>query len=129
MSEAEFFDCTPAHFVRRRRAWLENRPGMEEARFIAFHVMKAAGYKVRRLTQIVRFPWEKAVRRVDLEPWDSPAMLKFSEEADEALKILNPEAWEKYMEGKRQREAAATLLTETAIQDADFQLNEELTLD
>lgn len=106
MSEAEFFDCTPAHFVRRRRAWLENRNGMEEARFIAFHVMKAGGFKVRRLTQIAKFPWDVVQRRVQLEPWDSPAMVEFSEAADRALAVLNPKAYEEYMAGKKARENA-----------------------
>jgi hypothetical protein len=104
MSEEQFFDCTPRHFARLRKAWLINRQGMEEARFIAFHVMKAGGYKVRRFTDIARFPWEKHVRRVQLEDWDSPAMLKFSEDADKALAILNPKAYAEYMAGKKARE-------------------------
>lgn len=104
MSEKQFFDCTPRHFARLRKAWLINRQGMEEARFIAFHVMKAGGYKVRRLTDIVRFPWDRTVRRVKLEAWDSQAMKKFSEDADKALAILNPKAYAEYMAGKQARE-------------------------
>ena len=103
LSEDQFFDCTPVYFMRRRRAWLQNRNGMEEARFIAFHVMKAGGYKVRRLTDIVKFPWDVVVRRVHLEAWDSPAMKQFDEEADRALAVLNPAAYEKYMAGKKAR--------------------------
>jgi hypothetical protein len=106
MSEAEFFDCTPRYFMRRRRAFLENRNGRENARYIAYYVMKAAGAKIRRLTAIERFPWDVVVRRVDLEAWDSPAMVKFSEDADKALAILNPEAYAKYMAGKQAREEA-----------------------
>lgn len=101
MSEAEFFDTTPAHFMRRRRAWLDNRPGMEEARFVAFYVMQAAGAKVRRLQQIAKFPWDVVVPSVQLEDWNSPAMLEFDAAADRALAVLNPEAYAKYMEGKR----------------------------
>lgn len=109
MSEAQFFDTTPRHFVRLRTAWLQNRQGMEEARFVAFHVMKAGGYKVRRFTDIARFPWEKHVRRVQLEDWDSPAMKKFSEDADKALAILNPKAYAEYMAGKAAREGGENI--------------------
>lgn len=104
MAEADFWDCTPRYFMRRRRAFLQNRNGMEEARFISFWVMKAAGAKIRRVTQIARFPWDVFTPSVRLEAWDSPAMLKFDEEADKALAVLNPEVYAKYMEGKRARE-------------------------
>ena len=108
MAEAEFWECPPRYFMRRRKAYLQNRNGMEEARFISFWVMKAAGAKIRRVTQLAKFPWDVVQRTVKLEAWDSPEMLKFDREADEALRILNPEAYEAYMEGKRQRELAAT---------------------
>lgn len=121
------FDSTPAHFMRRRRAWLQNRPGMEEARFIAFHVMKAGGYKIRRIEQICRFPWDRVVRLVNLEPWDSPAMIEFSEAADRALAVLNPEAYAKYMEGKK---APITPQRGGDVDRANtFTIDEELTLD
>lgn len=123
MTEAEFFDCTPVWFMRRRRAWLENRPGMEAARFVSFWAMRAAGAKVKRLTQICRFSWDKTIRTVNLEPWDSPAMQKFDQEADEALRILNPKAWEQYMEGK----AARVQILESA-PDEDMRIDAEIDL-
>ena len=133
MSEAEFFDTTPAHFMRRRRAWVQNRHGMEEARFVAFFVMKAGGFKIRRLTQIAKFPWDVVERRVKLEPWDSPAMKKFDEEADRALAVLNPKAYAEYMAGKKAR-AAASAKPDVERTDAysaandDFSINAELTI-
>lgn len=131
MSEAEFWDSTPRYFAARVKAFVENRQGMEEARFVAYYVMKTVDPKNRykRLTQIVKFPWEKALRTVKLEDWDSPEMLKFDEEADKALAILNPEAYAQYMEGKRQRElAAVTPLAplEGGHEDPDFSLSCEL---
>ena len=125
MSEVEFFDTTPVHFMRRRKAFLQNRNGMEEARFISFHVMKAAGFKVRRFTQIAKFPWDVFVPSVKLEAWDSPEMLKFSEEADRALAVLNPEAYAQYMEGKRQREEAAKL-SESSTPDNDMTIESKI---
>lgn len=107
MSEADFFDTTPRHFNRLRQAFLDNRNGMETARLISFFVLKAAGSKIRRFDQVLKFPWDVAVRRVQLEPWDSPAMLKFSEEADRALAVLNPKAYATYMAGKEAKAKTA----------------------
>lgn len=109
MSEAEFFDTTPRHFNRLRIAWLNNRPALEAARFVSYHVLRAAGSHIRRFDQVVRFPWDIRQPRVALEPWDSPAMLRFSEEADRALAILNPEAYAAYMAGKEARANAAAV--------------------
>lgn len=99
MTEAEFYDTTPRHFMRRRRAWLQNRHGMEEARFVAFYVLKAAGFKVRRFDQVARFPWEKR-RRIQWEEQSREELQEFSEAADRALAVLNPEAYARYMEGR-----------------------------
>ena len=136
IGEAQFFDTTPRHFVRLRTAWLQNRHGMEEARFVAFHVMKAGGYKVRRLTDIMRFPWDRFVRSVKLEAWDSPAMKKFSEDADKALAILNPKAYAEYMAGKQARESGENiegLTTSQALNkepsDPEMTIDVQLSLD
>lgn len=101
MSEQQFFHTTPAHFMRRRRAWLENRPGMEEARFVAFHVMKAAGAKIQRLTQVCKFPWETS-QTVEFAPITKEELDKFSDEADRVLEKTNPEAYKRYMALKNQ---------------------------
>ena len=122
--------------MRRRRAWLQNRPGMESARFIAFHVMKAGGYKIRRVEQICRFPWDIVVRRVQLEDWDSPAMKQFDEEADAALAVINPKAYAEYMAGKAARESGGAVgVTPLGplkgghvenTEDPDFRISDEL---
>lgn len=120
---------TPRYFAARVKAFLENRHGMEEARFVAYHVMKAAGFKIRRLTQIAKFPWDVVVPSVKLEAWDSPAMKKFDEDADRALAILNPAAYAKYMEGKKARSLTPPLSTgegEAEAPDPDFSLSDEL---
>ena len=136
MMEQDFWDCTPRYFMRRRQAWLQDRMGMERARFIAYHVMKAGGYKVRRITDIIKFPWDVVVRLVKLEAWDSEAMKKFDEEADRALAVLNPEAYAKYMDGKKARESAVIdrhsslqTISGSLNQDDRMTINEQLTLD
>lgn len=138
MMEQDFWDCTPRYFMRRRQAWLQDRMGMERARFIAYHVMKAGGYKVRRLTQIVKFPWDVVVRNVLLEPWDSEGMKKFDEEADRALAVLNPKAYEEYMAGKKAREQGHSVIDRHSSlqtisgslnQDDGMAINDQLTLD
>lgn len=92
---------------------------------MAFHVLKAGGFKVRRLTQIAKFPWDVFAPSVKLEAWDSPAMKKFDEEADRALAVLNPEAYAKYMEGKKAR--AEAKLPESSTPDPDMSI--EMNLD
>lgn len=136
MMEQDFWDCTPRYFMRRRQAWLQDRLGMEQARFIAYHVMKAGGYKMRRLTDIAKFPWDVVVPLVQLEPWDSEAMKKFDEEADRALAVLNPKAYEEYMEGKKAREKAVSdrhsslqTISGSLNQDDGMTINEQLKLD
>lgn len=89
---------------------MENRNGLEEARLISFYVLKAGGFKIRRLTQVIRFPWDKREPLVKgFQEWDSPEMKAWDEEADRALAVLNPEAYARYMEGKKAREEAATI--------------------
>jgi hypothetical protein len=79
---------------------------------VAFFTVKTVDSKnrIRSPERLYRFPWEEERRHVvGFEPWDSPAMLKFSEEADRALAVLNPEAYAKYMAGKQAREQAAAV--------------------
>ena len=45
------------------------------------------------------------MRNVLLEPWDSEGMKKFDEEADRALAVLNPKAYEEYIWRGRKRES------------------------
>lgn len=113
--------------MRRRKAFLQNRNGMEEARFIAFHVLKAGGFKIRRLNQVAKFPWDRTVRRVKLEAWDSPEMLKFSSDADRALEILNPKAFAEYMAGKKAREEKSDI--PKTDNDPDMTIEFDLSLD
>lgn len=127
LSEEQFFDTTPRHFNRLRIAWLENRPALEAARFVSFHVLRSVGAKVRRFEQVVRFPWDVTVRRVQLEDWNNPAMLKFSEEADRALAILNPKVYEEYMAGKAAREKQAEQNTQAA-DDPEMKIEFDLDL-
>lgn len=105
MSEVEFWDCTPSYFALRRRAWLDNRQQMEAARFVAFHVMRSVDTKghLKRLTDIIRFEWDEP--GFEFEPIDKEELEKFSAEADEALKILNPAAYERYMAGQQKKSA------------------------
>ncbi len=101
MSEQQFFHTTPAHFMRLRRAWLENRRGMEEARFLAFLMLKSldAKNRLRRLTDVMRFPWEEP-EKVEFEPITKEELDRFSDEADRILEKTNPEAYKRYMANK-----------------------------
>lgn len=99
MTEAEFWRTTPRYFAMRKRAWDEaQHVAWEHARFISFHAIKSDPKdKIRRLTDIVRFPWESEPVQI---PFDHESADKFSDEADEFLKKINPAAYEAYMAGK-----------------------------
>lgn len=101
MCEQQFYHTTPAHFMRLRKAWLDNRQGMEEARFLAFYMLKTVDPKnrLRRFTDVHRFPWEKA-QIIEFEPITKEELDRFSDEADEVLKKTNPKAYERYLATK-----------------------------
>ncbi len=108
MSEKEFWRSTAKYFAMRYRAWEQNQhAGWEQARMISFWVVKTVDAKKRfkKFEDLMRLPWETKTPK--LKPVDPEAMQKFSDEADEVLKVLNPEAWEAYQKGKAAKENPA----------------------
>lgn len=103
MCEREFWDATPRWLAIRYRAWSEGqRAGWEQARFLAFYVVKTvdAKNKVKRITDIAKFDWDEP-RKPNLQPQSAAEMQQFSDDADEFLKQVNPAAYARYMEGKK----------------------------
>ncbi|HNB51101.1 MAG TPA: hypothetical protein PK530_04130 [Anaerolineales bacterium] len=100
MTEAEFWDSTPRYFAARLRAWSDARKReLQDLRTTHFFIVRAAGAKITSPENLYRYEWE-AARVVEFEPMDEVEMQRFSDEADEALRILNPEAWERYIRDK-----------------------------
>lgn len=102
MSEAEFWNCTPRYMAAKLKALeLQQQLTWEQSRYIAFHAIKPGDHKnkLQKLTDLGRFPWEVVhFPRVSREDWD-----KFSDEADEVLRVTNPGLYEQYMVAKMER--------------------------
>lgn len=100
MTEAEFWSTTPRYFAARLTAWNEARKrDLRDLRSTHFYIVRAAGAKVASPEHLYRFEWERA-RAVEFEPVDQAVLDRFSDEADEALRLTNPEMYEKYMAAK-----------------------------
>jgi len=102
LSQEEFWNTTPRYLDACRRAYESNfRSGWEQARFVAFFVVKTVDSKNRFKSEqsLVRFPWE--VKEDDLPVPTEQEWQKVDEEMDEALKVLNPKVYEEYMKGKQ----------------------------
>lgn len=85
----------------RYRAYLENKhDGWEQARMISFYIIKTVDSKdkYKNFKDLIRLPWEEEKRKA--KPLDTASMQKFSDEADELLKQINPAAYAAYMAGK-----------------------------
>jgi hypothetical protein len=105
MTESEFWMSTPRYLEARRKAHAETvYLGWEQARFVAFFVLKTVDSKrkIKRFTDVCKFPWERATQPQFVK--QSIEQLKqFDAEADLILKQTQPEAYARYMAA---REAA-----------------------
>lgn len=101
MTEREFWESTPRYLSAKIKA-LESsqRLSWEQSRYIAFHAIKVGDSKnrLKRLTDLGKFPWEMTVKK--FEPITRDEHDKFSDEADEVLRLTNPAAYEAYIKGK-----------------------------
>jgi hypothetical protein len=111
MSEREFWESTPRFLSARQRAKTnEMRLSWEQTRFISYTVYKTVDSKnkIRKPSDVCKFPWEQDVPQ--FVPQSRESLEKFSDEADEILRITQPEVYAKYMEAKllAQNGSAAT---------------------
>jgi hypothetical protein len=95
MTEPEFWNCTPRYLAAKIKA-LEagQRVSWEQSRYIAFHAIKVGDSKnrLKKLDDLGKFPWEKS-KVIQQSPED---LQKFSDEADEVLRVMYPGLYEKY---------------------------------
>lgn len=102
LSQEEFWNTTPRYLDARRKAYESiSHAAWEQARFVAFFVVKTVDSKNRFKNEqsLVRFPWEQ--KEDDLPMPTEEEWKKADEELDNALKVLNPKAYEAYMKGKQ----------------------------
>lgn len=103
MSQDEFWNSTPKYLDARKRAYEQHQQlAWEQARYVAFFVIKTVDSKNKFKDEqsITLFPWEKR-KKHELELPTEEEWNKVDEELDNALKVLNPEAYERYMAGRK----------------------------
>ncbi|MCB0574053.1 MAG: hypothetical protein KDC61_05755 [Saprospiraceae bacterium] len=82
LREQEFWDTTPRYFEALCRAEQQRqRDAIERARFVAFFTLRAAGAKVRKFTDVVRFPWER-IKGPKVTPESIAELKAFDRKAD-----------------------------------------------
>lgn len=109
MSEAEFWDSTPRYLSARQRAKTnEGRLTWEQTRFLAYTIFKTVDSKnkIRKVQDVCKFPWE--VEAPKFVPQTREELQSFSDEADEILRITQPEVYKRYMEAKLLEQNAST---------------------
>jgi hypothetical protein len=82
----------------------------EQTRFISYTMYKTVDSKnkIRKPSDVCKFPWEQDIPQ--FVPQTKEALQFFSDEADEILRITQPEVYKVYMEAKllAQNGSAAT---------------------
>lgn len=104
MSEVEFWDTTPAYFMARHHAHRrECQERLEQVRFISFIVAKTVDTSgaFKKPADLIPFSWDPAPKEfAPLTEEDRVELRKFDDDADQILKITNPEAYALYIAGK-----------------------------
>ena len=111
MTEREFWESTPRYLSARQKAKTrEMHLSLEQTRFLSYTIYKTVDSKnkIRKPSDVCKFPWEQDVPRFVKQSKED--LQAFSDEADEILRITQPEMYEKYMEAKllAQNGSAAT---------------------
>jgi hypothetical protein len=111
MSEREFWESTPRFLSARQRVKTnEMRLSWEQTRFISYTMYKTVDSKnkIRKPSDVCKFPWEQDIPQ--FVPQTKEQLQSFSDEADEILRLTQPEMYKKYMEAKllAQNGSAAT---------------------
>lgn len=101
MSEGEFWESTPRYLSARQKAKTrEMHLSWEQTRFLSYTIYKTVDSKnkIRKPSDVCKFPWEQDTPQ--FVPQTKEQIQSFSDEADEILRITQPEVYAKYMEAK-----------------------------
>ena len=101
MTEREFWESTPRYLSARQKAKTrEMQLSWEQTRFLSYTMYKTVDSKnkIRKPSDVCKFPWEQDVPK--FVPQTKEQLQSFSDEADEILRITQPEVYAKYMEAK-----------------------------
>jgi hypothetical protein len=102
MSEVEFWDSTPRYLSARQKAETQRMQlSWEQTRFLSYTIYKTVDSKnkIRKPSDVCKFPWEQDIPR--FAPQSREQLEAFDREADEILRITQPEVYKKFMEAKQ----------------------------
>ena len=105
MSEKEFWECTPKYLFMRQKATTQKMQlSWEQTRFLSYTMYKTVDSKnkIRKPEDVCKFPWEQDVPR--FAPQTREQLEAFDREADEILRLTQPEVYKKFMEAKQEKE-------------------------
>jgi hypothetical protein len=109
MTEAEFWDSTPRFLSARQKAYTRGvHLSWEQTRFLSYTIFKTVDSKnrIRKPEDVCKFPWETDVPK--FVPQTKEQLQVFSDEADEILRITQPEVYKTYMEAKLNAQNGST---------------------
>ena len=110
MTESEFWGSTPRYLTARQKAKTrEMHLSWEQTRALSFSIILASPkkFKVKKPQDVYKFDWEQLAPQ--FVPQTKEQLQSFSDEADEILRITQPEVYKAYMEAKlAQNGSAAT---------------------
>lgn len=101
MSEGEFWASTPRYLSARSKAKSnEVKLSWEQTRFLSYIMFKTVDSKnkIRKPSDVCKFAWEQD--EVRFIPQTREQLEAFDSEADEILRLTQPEVYKVYMEAK-----------------------------
>lgn len=108
MEEDEFWASSPRYLSARQKAKTkEMQLSWEQTRFLSYTIYKTVDSKnkIRKPQDVCKFPWEQEVPRFVKQSKEQ--LQSFSDEADEILRLTQPEVYRKYMEAKQAQNGSA----------------------
>lgn len=108
MSETEFWDSTPRYLSARQKAATNAmQMSWEQTRYISYVVLIGAGAKkIKKPQDVCKFPWEQHIKQFPTQTREQ--LEAFDREADEILRITQPEVYKKFMEAKLNAQNVST---------------------
>jgi len=101
MGEDEFWASTPRYLSARQKAATSAlQLTWEQTRFLSYTIFKTVDSKnrIRKPQDVCKFPWEQDMPRFVKQTKEQ--LQKFSDEADEILRITQPEIYKRFIEAR-----------------------------
>jgi hypothetical protein len=109
LGEDEFWGTTPRYLSARQKAKeRELHLSWEQTRFLSYTIFKTVDSKnkIRKVQDVCKFPWEVDVPKFVEQTREQ--LQAFSDDADEVLRLTQPEVYKKFMEAKQNAKNGST---------------------